>query len=49
MDQAALVLARQHDMIIHVVDFAKKGVGGEIVKGIEQGTRISNSDDVTYY
>ncbi|MHA6344909.1 UMP kinase [Roseivivax sp. CAU 1761] len=49
MDQAALVLAQQHRMKVHVVGFDQPGAAERVLKGEELGTTLSDEGSVTYY
>ncbi|ETX16353.1 uridylate kinase [Roseivivax halodurans JCM 10272] len=49
MDQAALVLAQQHSMRVHVVGFDQSGAAGRVLNGEQIGTTISDEAGVTYY
>ncbi|MEZ4868240.1 MAG: UMP kinase [Caldilineaceae bacterium] len=46
LDQAAVLLARDHNLPIHVFDFDTTGVMGQICRGEDVGTLISNQGDV---
>ena len=46
LDQSAVLLARDHDLPIHVFDFDTVGVMGQICGGEDVGTHISNGKDV---
>jgi uridylate kinase len=43
MDPSAFILARDHDLPLHVFDIARAGAMTEILKGEVVGTEISNA------
>jgi uridylate kinase len=45
LDQSAVLLARDHDLPIHVFDFNKVGAMMRVCKGKEEGTLINNQED----
>lgn len=46
LDQSAVLLARDHDLPIHVFDFDQPGTMGRICQGEHIGTLIGNDGDV---
>jgi uridylate kinase len=46
LDQSAVLLARDHDLPIHVFDFNQAGAMRRICEGNEEGTLISSHEDV---
>ncbi len=44
MDPSAFVLAREHDLTMHVFDIAATGAMRQICEGADLGTRISSSE-----
>lgn len=46
LDQAAVLLARDHDLPIHVFDFNKVGAMKRLCEGQDVGTLISDGEDV---
>jgi len=45
LDQSAVLLARDHNLPIHVFDFNKVGAMKRLCQGEQEGTLISNRDD----
>ena len=48
LDQAAVLLARDHDLPIHIFDFDEPGAMEQLCHGEHVGTRIGHLTDTFY-